>query len=542
MSTLDYPELAERIIDDLLDADPRLASDAGDHRRDDRLPDLSSDGVAARVHLLRDASAALSGVDTDGLSLADQVDHEQLLSLVERALFLLTEVREHEWNPLVHNPGGLLHALIARPYAPAEQRLEALAGRLRAIPDALAVARSTLRDCPRIHLETAAGQFRGTAALISDELPPLGGEAPSVWSTVEPLVIPAVAALESFAGWLEEQASAAEPGRDPRLGRPRWEAKLWHTLDTELTAAEVNRLAWENLERISAEIQAAAAELVGGRADDDTVREALHRLAHQHPDDSSIVELARTTLEEATAFVRSAELVSLVDDPCVIQTMPEFARGVAVAYCDSPGPLESEGLPTFYCIAPTPAGWSGERVESFYREYNDHMVRDLTVHEAMPGHFLQLAHARRYSGSTRVRAVTRSGPFVEGWAVYAEQLMAEHDFGGLPVRLQQLKMQLRMTINAIIDQAVHCDGMTEGEAIALMTRRGFQEEGEAAGKWRRALLTSTQLSTYFVGYQEVAAIAATRPSGVDPRAWHDQMLAHGCPSPRHLRTLLLDGR
>jgi uncharacterized protein (DUF885 family) len=177
-------------------------------------------------------------------------------------------------------------------------------------------------------------------------------------------------------------------------------------------------------------------------------------------------------------------------------------------------------------------------VESFYREYNDHMVRNLTVHEAMPGHFLQLAHARRYVGSTRTRAVARSGPFIEGWAVYAEQAMADHGFGGLPIRLQQLKMQLRMTINAILDQLVHCEDMSEGEAMALMTGRGFQEEGEAAGKWRRALLTSTQLSTYFVGYTEVAAIAAARPAGTGVAAWHDAMLAHGSPSPRHLRMLL----
>jgi uncharacterized protein (DUF885 family) len=538
----EYRDLAERVVDELLAADPHLAADAGDHRHDHRLPDLSPDGVTAQVRMLRDASAALSGVDTDGLSLADQVDHEQLLSLVERKLFLLTEVREHEWNPLVHNPGGLLFALLARPFAPAEQRLEALGARLAAIPDALAIARSVLTNCPRIHLETAAGQFRGTAALVRNDLPGLGAEAPAVWSTVEPAAEAAAAALESFAGWLDEQAAAADPGRDPRLGRPRWEAKLWHTLDTELTAGQIYRLAWENLERVTEEIRAAAAELVGGRADDDTVRTALLRLADERPDNSSIVDLARTTLDETTAFVREKDLVSLVDDPCVIQTMPEFARGVAVAYCDPPGPLESADVPTFYCIAPTPSGWSTELVESFYREYNNHMVRDLTVHEAMPGHFLQLAHARRYVGSTRVRAIVHSGPFIEGWAVYAEQLMADHGFGGLPVRLQQLKMQLRMTINAIIDQAVHCEGMTEGEAMALMVQRGFQEEGEAAGKWRRTLLTSAQLSTYFVGYQEVAALAAQRPDGVTLRAWHDRMLAHGSPSPRHLRTLLLDGR
>jgi len=209
-----------------------------------------------------------------------------------------------------------------------------------------------------------------------------------------------------------------------------------------------------------------------------------------------------------------------------------------VAYCDSPGPLEQASVPTFYCIAPTPAGWSEDRVQSFYREYNNHMVRNLTVHEAMPGHYLQLAHSRRFRGSSRARALGFSGPFVEGWAVHAEESMVDHGFGGLPIRIQQLKMQLRMSINAILDQLVHCEGLTEADAMALMTGRGFQEDGEAAGKWRRALLTSAQLSTYFVGYLEVSAIAKARPDGTSVKAWHDAMLAHGSPAPRHVATLL----
>jgi hypothetical protein len=278
--------------------------------------------------------------------------------------------------------------------------------------------------------------------------------------------------------------------------------------------------------------------LIGGPETDETVRRALSTLAADHPTDATIVELARVTMDEATEFVRKHDILSLLDDPCVIEEMPEFARGIAIAYCDPPGPLETADVPTFYCISPTPAGWSPERIESFYREYNDHMLRDLTVHEAMPGHFLQLAHARRFRADTRVRALGWSGPFVEGWAVYAEELMAGLGFGGLPVRLQQLKMQLRMSLNAVIDQLVHCEELPEAEAMALMTGPGFQEEGEAAGKWRRALLTSTQLSTYFVGYTEVAAIAAARPFGATPKAWHDAMLAHGSPPPRHLRTLL----
>ncbi|MEU7619147.1 DUF885 domain-containing protein [Micromonospora rifamycinica] len=534
-----FVPLAERIVDAVLESRPGLATSSGDHRFDDRLPDLSGQAVAADQAMLKEAADALAEVDADALDVEEQVDHALLSALVDRELFELSEIRAYEWDPLAHNPGPLLHALLARPYAPVEERLAHLAGRLTAVPDALATARATLRDMPRIHAETAVGQFVGTAALIRDEVPLLLAQAPALDGTVGPAARAATAALDEFVGWLRAGLAAdAGPGRDPRLGRRHWEARLWHTLDTELGAAEVQRRAWDNLDRVTAEIRAAAVELVGGPADDETVRRALDLLAAEHPDDHSIVDLASVSLDEAAEFVRVHDLVSLVDDPCVIQEMPEFARGVAVAYCDSPGPLEPADLPTFYCIAPTPADWPAHRVESFYREYNDHMIRNLTVHEAMPGHFLQLAHARRYAGPTRVRALTESGVFIEGWAVYTEELMAGLGFGGLPVRLQQLKMQLRMTINALLDQLVHCDGMSEADALALMTGRGFQEEGEAAGKWRRALLTSTQLSTYFVGYSEMADVAASRPAGVSVREWHDAMLAHDCPPPRHLRTLL----
>jgi hypothetical protein len=534
----EFVALAERIVDALLESDPVTASNAGDHRFDDRLPDHSAAGVSTRVAMLRDAGDALTGVDPEGLDPEDQVDHAILTARVERALFEQTEIREHEWNPLEHNPGPLLHGLIARPFAPLDERLTSLAGRLEAIPDALATARAVLRDVPRVHTETAIGQFTGTAGLIRDELPRLLAQAPGMRDDIEPAAVAALSALGEFDGWLRAGLEGVEPGRDPRLGRRLWEARLWHTLDTELPAAEILSRAWANLDRVTEALRAAAAELTGGPATDDTVRRALAAIAEKHPDDTTIVGLARVTMDEATEFVRRHDVLSLVDDPCVIEEMPEFARGVAVAYCDPPGPLETADVPTFYCIAPAPADWPAERIASFYREYNDEMLRNLTVHEAMPGHFLQIAHSRRFRAATRVRSLGWSGPFVEGWAVYAEELMAGLGFGGLPVRVQQLKMQLRMSLNAIIDQLTHCEDLPEAEAMALMTGRGFQEVGEAAGKWRRALLTSTQLSTYFVGYTEVSAIAAARPFGATPKAWHDAMLAHGSPPPRHLRALL----
>ncbi|MGA8117940.1 MAG: DUF885 domain-containing protein [Actinocatenispora sp.] len=532
---IDFPTLAVRIVTALLD--PMTAHYAGAHVADDELMDLSSSAVEQRVSMLRDASHSLSEVEEDDLEAEERVDHAMLSSIVDGRLFALTESRDHEWNPLIHNPGPLLDTLINREFAPASERLTHLAGRLAALPDALATARAVLTDCPVEHVRTAIGQYSGVAAMIRDQVPTLMAAEPGLTERVVPPRQEALSALDEFVDWL--RARAGEPGRDPRLGRRLWEAKLWHTLDTPLTAAELDRRAWENLERITAQLRVVAAKLTGESESDDAVRLALDTAAMQHPDGSGFVDQARAALREATAFVEQFELVSTMpDDPCVVCEMPAFERGVASAYCDAPGPMERSELPTLFAIAPPPADWPEERIESFYREYNDQMMRNLTVHEAMPGHYLQLAHGRRFGGATPVRAVFRSGTFVEGWAVYAEEMMADQGFGGLPVRLQQLKMQLRSTLNAILDQAVHCDGMTEDEAMRLLTDRGFQEVGEAAGKWRRALLTSTQLSTYFVGYTEIAAIAASRPVDTDVRAWHDEMLAHGSPPPRHLRALL----
>lgn len=532
-----FVPLAERIVDALLESDPAAAYAAGDHRCDDRLPDLSDEAVRDKTAMLREASHHLAEVDPDDLTSEDRVDHAVLQQAVDSELFALAELREHEWNPLLHNPGPLLHGLIARPFAPAAQRLDSLAARLACLPDSLATARRVLRDCSRIHVETAVGQFAGVAALIENELPALYAEAPHQRALVDPVAAAAVTALGEFVGWLRGLLDDAD--RDPRLGRRLWEAKLWHTLDTELSASELLARSYRNLDRVSEQIREVACELLGvASPDDDTVRQALDRLAAEHPANDSIVGLAEVALDEAIGFVTDHDVVTLVDDPLVIMEMPEFARGVAAAYCDAVGPMETADIPTYYAISPTPSDWSADLVDSFYREYNNHMVRNLTVHEAMPGHYLQLAHARRFRGSTQVRALCGSGAFMEGWAVYAEEVMADLGYGGLPVRLQQLKMQLRMTINAILDQLTHCEGLTESAAMELMMRRGYQEQSEASGKWRRALLTSTQLSTYFVGYSEVSAIARARPDGVSLRARHDAMLAHGSPPPRHVAALL----
>jgi uncharacterized protein (DUF885 family) len=521
-----FHALAEDAVEDLLRLDPEWATDLGDHRFDDQLTDMSEDGLAGAAATLADHRDELDSLDAAELEPADAVDAQILRSGLDRRLFGLQQLREHAWNPLPWLPGEAVYLLLSRDTGPVEDRLRALGGRLEAVPERLATARATLRDMPRVHVETALTQISGLISILREQIPPLAGTAPRTFLSVEPMRTAAEDALVEHRDWLLEQLDGAHG--DPRLGPSLFAAKLHLFLDADLPAEQIAAAAREHLDRITDELTELAVGWVG--PGDDAVRRALERAAAEAPDDRTIVSVARRWLTEATELVTSSGVVRVPDDPVEIEVMPELRRGVAVAYCDAPGPLEEGGV-TRFAISPTPAGWSPERVASFYREYNTAMMANLTVHEAMPGHMVQLAHARRYRGATKVRQVLASGSFIEGWGVHAEEIMARLGYGGLPVRLQQLKTRLRSTINALIDAGVHAGGMTEAEAIELMTGRGFQEEGEAVGKWRRVLLTSAQLSTYFVGYLELAPTLAGRTR-------YDDVLAHGSPPPRHLPTLL----
>ena len=273
------------------------------------------------------------------------------------------------------------------------------------------------------------------------------------------------------------------------------------------------------------------------------IRTALEKAYQQLPEPGGIVTVAQEYLQQTTDFVQERNLVTVPDDPIEIIIMPEFRRGVTLAYLDPPGPLD-EGQKAFYAVAPLPSDWTDEQVNSFLREYNLLSIQALTIHEAMPGHHLQLALSNRYPSV--LRSVLWSGPFVEGWAVYAERLMIDEGYldNDPLMRLINLKWYLRAVTNAIIDQAIHVDGMSRDAAMKLMIEGGFQEEREAAGKWVRAQLTSTQLSTYFVGYQEhIDMRAAVEHLWADEftlRRYHDQALSYGSPSVKYVRALIMN--
>jgi len=545
-----FESLAGNYIEALLRLNPEWATTLGDHRYDGELSDVSPAGVARSRALTVAYMDSLKSIQEGKLTQENRIDCRILRTNLEYALFQIDSLREYEWNPMSYNPGGAIYTLLARDFAPLDERLESARRRLNAIPAMLEGARKILKTPPKIYTETAIQQNAGTIGLVRDDLNVYAAQ--SAWTAEKKSALKAaqdsaVAALRSFGEWMQKDLFPRST-RDFRLGDGLFRRKLRYALESDISGEEILRRAETDLRLTQEALYVTALPLYRGivpKGDtanaSKVIRTVLDNMAGRHPDNETIVQRATEDLRLVTEFVRARNLVTVPSDPVNVIVMPEYQRGVAVAYCDAAGPLEKNGR-TFFSISPTPKDWTKERTVSFFREYNDFMLQNLTIHEAMPGHYLQLAHANQFKGRTPVRAIFSSGTFIEGWATYAEQLMVETGYGGPELRMQQLKMRLRLIINAILDQKIHTQGMTEKEAMDMMTNEGYQEEGEAAGKWRRACLSSTQLSTYYVGNIGINDLrqAYEKKFGRsnELKTMHDRLLSFGSPAPRYVKDAL----
>jgi uncharacterized protein (DUF885 family) len=555
-----FEALGQRFLDEFGRYSPVSATSLGDHRYDGQLDDLGAEGRARTLAWNRALHAELATIDRKSLSRANQVDAAVLDNQLRYAAWSEEQFRDWSWDPLVYTQltGQALYGLLARDFAPLPERLRSLTSRLEQLPRLLEQARANLvpAKVPAIHAETAVKQNPGVLSLV-DELvvPNLGQLTEMDRARLEAAIEKARDAVKTHQAWLETELKPRAQG-DFRIGRELYDQKLAFALMSPLSREEIRKRAEAEVIRTRAAMYAVSRQALEGREDAPPMPDsptpaeqqavivaALALASADRPARDGMVEFARETLAETTAFVRQRDFVTMPVEPLEIILMPEFQRGVAVAYCDSPGPLD-KGQHTFYAVSPVPADWTDAQVDSFLREYNKRSIANLTIHEAMPGHYLQIAHSNRYPSV--LRAALGSGPFIEGWAVYAERVMREQGFrGGDPLmKLVQLKWYLRAVTNAIMDSAIHVDGMTREEAMQLMTETGFQEEREAAGKWVRAQLTSAQLSTYFVGYQEHSDMRAEaeRRLGAkfDLKQYHDKVLSFGSPPVRFVRALAFE--
>jgi uncharacterized protein (DUF885 family) len=596
----DVTALSDRVavfFDEYFRLDPVSATSIGEHRYDDRWPDMTDAGRAERLAFIERWIDELGSFEAAGLSPDDAADREVLLGELEAGRFRDTELLEERWDPLswIYLLGGGLFPLLSREFAPLADRLSSAAGRLEDIEPLLQAARGQLvgagdRPVSRFHAETALRQLPGIAELADDAV--AAGEAvPDDAATAA--VMPrlraagdlAKTALERFGAHLRDVVIPGADG-DGLLGPALFEAKLRHTLRSDLSVAQVLERAEREYGAVRAEmvrlardlwptwvpdrdLPSAAAAGAEFAAENLTVRTVLDAIAAEHPRPEDMLDESRAEVARIEAFCRERDAIGLADEPLQIMWTPVFLRAFGGAMLDSPGPLDKNEK-AFFCITPVPDDWSPEQVESHLREDNDRQLRVLAIHEAVPGHYLQGVYANRCPSLPRT--VLWSGVFAEGWAVYVTQVMMDLGYGAEDpaLLLVHWKFYLRAVINATIDARIHAGEMTEDQAVTLMVDGGFQEEAEARNKWNRARLSSTQLSTYFVGAVEFweielearrrAAIASGDPRGASavpaPRVvggfgetpgFHyrehlEAVIGHGSPSMPILRRLLFPDR
>ena len=555
-----FADLSRRALDSWMQHSPVNATQIGDHRFDSRIDDLSAAGQQKTLAAYKALLAELDGLDVSRLGRENQVDAAILRNQLQSDIWNAEVLQSPKWDPQVYNglAGSAIYGLMAREFAPLPQRLEAATARMEKIPALFAQARENLDPArvPKIHAETVAKQNRGILSIVETFITPHVGELPQAGQQRLQAAIDGLKkAVEEQQEWLDTTLVPNARG-EFRAGAEKYDQKLKFALNSSLSRQEIGERARAELKRVREVMygiaqtvlkdRPGAPEMPANPTDEQQQKaiEAALELAYaDKPARDKVVDDARAALDHSTAFVREHDLMTLPDAPVDIILMPEFQRGVAVAYCDSPGPLD-KNLKTFYAVSPIPEDWSDAQVDSFLREYNSRMIHLLSIHEGTPGHYLEGWHSAKFPST--LRAVLRSGLFAEGWAVYTERMMQEQGYlDNDPLfHLVQLKFYLRTISNAILDQGVHVDNWTREQAMHLMTHDAFQQESEASGKWIRAQLTSAQLPTYFVGAQEHfdtrKAAEETLGDRFNLKAYHDQMLSYGAPPVRFARQLMLD--
>jgi uncharacterized protein (DUF885 family) len=515
----DFATRLDALLSEYFSLLPVAATSAGMHDHDGRWPDLTDGGREVRLAFYDRWTDELRAFDDATLTPDEGADRDLLLSVLDAHRFAEVDLREDRWNPLdwVYLLGDGIFSLISRDFAPLADRLESVAGRLEGMPAVLSAARDSIvghdgRPVARFHAEKALSQLPGIPELIGDALETAAAaEAsdPAVAAIVPRLKAAAevaTAALTGFEQHLREVVLPASEG-EGRLGSDLFSRKLFHTFGSDdVTIDSIGEQAAREYAAVRAEMVRIAREMWPQWLpdkpvpDDDSeaVRGVLDAVGRQHPPRDAILDFCRAELGRIEAFCREEDLIGLADEPLEIRWTPVFMRSFGGAMLNSPGPLD-KGQKAFFSVTPIPDDWTAEQAESYLREDNDRMLRLLTIHEAVPGHYLQGVYANR--SPSIARSIFGSGVFAEGWAVYVTQVMLDAGYGAddPALLLTHWKFYLRAVTNAIIDIGIHAADMTEDEAVSLMVDGGFQEEAEARAKYDRARLSSTQLCTYFVG-------------------------------------------
>ncbi|MFZ0645829.1 MAG: DUF885 domain-containing protein [Candidatus Acidiferrales bacterium] len=559
-----FAVLSDQFMKDSLALSPTSASEAGYHVHHDPatgkdieldalLDDMSLESIAKQRAFYAEwrerfrAETPPSALDAEDAADWQLIDDQIGLNLLE-----FDKIQSYRHNPtvVVELIGNALFLPLTQTYAPHDVRVSNVLSRVGQIPRVLDQVKPYLTDADPVWVSTAVEENSGNVDLIENTLAqeiPGGSPLKSQYDEVAP---PAIAALKDFSHWLQNDLSKRPSKLTWRLGKDLYDQKFKLVMETPVTPEEVLADAERDMKSVRAEMLQIAlplhaqmypghgehAELSAHDRENLIIGEVLQKISDQHPRRDQLQQTIEADLAGITQFIREKKIVLLSsrDNLKVIPT-PPFERGIySVAGFHSAPPLEPQAEAEYW-VTPIDPKMSEAKAESKLREYNDFTLQWLSIHEALPGHYVQFEHLNNIQPERRrlLRSLYANGAYVEGWAEYIAQVMMDEGFLNNDPRFRMVmrKIRLRVISNAILDIKMHTMDMTDQQALDLMTKDSFQTQAEAEGKLQRVKLSSTQLPTYYVGIREWLALRqkyqAVAGKNFDLLKFHDLVLDEG---------------
>lgn len=497
----DFSKLTDDFVYGSLALSPVSATAAGYHQHhgeslDEKLDDYSRSGIMEQRRFFTNFRGRLESIKPESLSPEERADYDVMQDQIGLQTLELFRIQSFRHNPTIYVEliGNALFNPLVLEYAAKPKRFEHIIKRLQRVPIFIQQAKDTLEDAPEVWNRVARQENDGNIELIDHTLrAAVPAEMKADYDRAAGF---ALDALRKFNEYLKTDLSKRLSTW--RLGKDKYDQKFRYALDVGKTPEQVLSEAEAQLQTVRDQMAKLAAPK--------SIQQALDDIAKNHPTPENYLSEARRTLQQATDFVRAKGLVPLPGraNLQVIET-PEFMRGIYAVGGFNAAPALEPQLGAFYWVTPIPATWPKERVDSKLREYNTYGLQELTIHEAMPGHYVQLEYANdvQPKGRRLLRNIYGNTPYVEGWAVYVQQLLSDEGYlnNSPELRLTFLKQMLRVITNAILDVRLQTQEMTDQDALDLMIKQAYQEKEEATAKLQRAQLSSCQLPTYFVGWR-----------------------------------------
>ncbi len=528
---------------------PEWATAIGFHKYDSVLNVPSQKKLQQDNAFTKKEKSKLAVFNVNKLSDLNKIDYYLIDNFLNKCLWENNQLKRWEWNPADYNVGEGFAYILSENYAPLKKRVADLYIKMKNVPAYYEAAKANIKNPSVEHLNLAIDQNESIISIFENDFTD-SVKALHFYPETEDLYIKrAKAAANSIRSYVQFLKDLKNPNpRSFRLGEQLYAQKFNFDIQSQYSISEIYQAAMQRKNYLHDEMYKITTQLWSTYFDKDIPSEKLKAIkmmidtiSYMHVKPENFKKEIEDHLPQLASYVKNKDLVYMdPNKPLKVRKEPGYMAGVAGASMSSPGPYEKEG--TAYYNVGTLDGWSPDKAESYLREYNYYILQILNIHEAIPGHYVQLMHANK--SPSIIKTIFENGAMVEGWAVYSEYMMLESGYQNSPeMWLMYYKWNLRSVCNTILDISVHTKDMSKDAAMDLLINQAFQQQAEADGKWKRVTLTSVQLDSYFTGFYEILqlrdAYKTKMGNAYSVKTFNDKFLSYGSSPVKYISQMML---